>query len=889
MKRFLLLIFAVAIVATMSAATDYGIEVNGTKITSDKLTVNPGSGTVTYNPSTCTLTFSNAIFSRSGEALKVKESSNRSALLKMVFNGTCLLTSTGNDAVVLEDAADFIINGVTVITTHSSEKYAVHIKNDMDADFDGSGSLQLAASDGYALGGESGGDEWAYFKINACSLNGKRGNLVNLGRVQIQPVSMNVEMSTSITLETTNSSYYPHAKNVDEWILKDDVHIDSPLGLTTSDISVFSNYKKQFVINDDRDDPNSGYYSIGNFLYTTTYLKSENVTVARLMGPKKTYKRSQPSKVTVPGFVSINGTYYPTYVNDGALKDMTKTETIVYEYGVIHIGNHAMENCSSLEHIYLPSSARSLSAILYNTSSLGLYLKVYWATLDPSEVSIEDDSFTDSQATRCSFIFSTKAASEQAQYIPGVENRSVSPSSAHDYEYPDYSYYVIQNKATQRTTNGIMSLVGMSDKTVDNKYESTAFTTGGNAYYPKQVAPSAFKDNTYITMVDLTGFEYIGDKAFNGCNISMLTVGKEVIRIGIEAFFNCTSLRTVVWNPVFCEIDCNNAFTNSTNINSFSFGNEVTTIPAYLCSGLNKITSISIPNSVEYIRESAFYGCSGLTSLSIGGGVKTIEQNAFAGCTGLGSVTIPASTTTIGERAFWNCTGLTSVTVGKNVSTMGRLAFGHCSTLTTVNWIARSCADFGNGTSPFDTSNAISNFKFGSEVTKIPAYLCSGLKSVTNVTIPASVITIGKYAFVDCSNMNTLTIGRSVFTIGEEAFGLCGALRNIYPKMTAPQNLTYGSLVFYGVDKQTCKLTVPKGTRAMYKATMPWSEFYNIEVEGGFEPGDVNGDSVVNGADVTALYNVLLDGATPDGDADVNGDGVVNGADVTALYNLLLN
>ena len=53
--------------------------------------------------------------------------------------------------------------------------------------------------------------------------------------------------------------------------------------------------------------------------------------------------------------------------------------------------------------------------------------------------------------------------------------------------------------------------------------------------------------------------------------------------------------------------------------------------------------------------------------------------------------------------------------------------------------------------------------------------------------------------------------------------------------------------------------------------------------------GDVNGDGVVSGADVTALYNVLLDGATVAGDADVNGDGVVSGADVTALYNILLN
>lgn len=52
--------------------------------------------------------------------------------------------------------------------------------------------------------------------------------------------------------------------------------------------------------------------------------------------------------------------------------------------------------------------------------------------------------------------------------------------------------------------------------------------------------------------------------------------------------------------------------------------------------------------------------------------------------------------------------------------------------------------------------------------------------------------------------------------------------------------------------------------------------------------GDVNGDGIVNGADVTSLYSHLLTDTTVGGDPDVNEDGIVNGADVTALYTLLL-
>ena len=57
----------------------------------------------------------------------------------------------------------------------------------------------------------------------------------------------------------------------------------------------------------------------------------------------------------------------------------------------------------------------------------------------------------------------------------------------------------------------------------------------------------------------------------------------------------------------------------------------------------------------------------------------------------------------------------------------------------------------------------------------------------------------------------------------------------------------------------------------------------------GIVQGDVNGDGIVSGADVTALYNRLLNNTSVAGNPDVNNDGAVNGSDVTALYNLLLN
>jgi hypothetical protein len=55
-------------------------------------------------------------------------------------------------------------------------------------------------------------------------------------------------------------------------------------------------------------------------------------------------------------------------------------------------------------------------------------------------------------------------------------------------------------------------------------------------------------------------------------------------------------------------------------------------------------------------------------------------------------------------------------------------------------------------------------------------------------------------------------------------------------------------------------------------------------------PGDMNGDGMLNVADVTALIGVVLNGEAVDLEiADLTGDGIVNVADVTALIALVLN
>lgn len=62
-----------------------------------------------------------------------------------------------------------------------------------------------------------------------------------------------------------------------------------------------------------------------------------------------------------------------------------------------------------------------------------------------------------------------------------------------------------------------------------------------------------------------------------------------------------------------------------------------------------------------------------------------------------------------------------------------------------------------------------------------------------------------------------------------------------------------------------------------------------VVVDDGIMPGDVNGDGEVTSADITALYDFLLNsdsGALLNGDQ--NGDGLITSSDITAVYDILL-
>ena len=313
-------------------------------------------------------------------------------------------------------------------------------------------------------------------------------------------------------------------------------------------------------------------------------------------------------------------------------------------------------------------------------------------------------------------------------------------------------------------------------------------------YKVTAIGDSAFSECTQLTEINLPEtIKTIGTRAFYGCTgITEMTIPASVTDIGTQIFYKADNLNTVYYNSTYVSYSNNqnnNPFLNLSHITKVVFNGA--SVPSYILEDAKNITEVVIGDNVKYIGEYSFYGCSSLSNVEIPDSVRTIYSCAFYGCSSLESVTIGNSVNSIIDRAFYSCSSLKTIEIPNSVTSIGYYVFGYCTSLESVTMgnSVKTIKDnvFTNCSSLKDVYYMGNikdwlNISFGSSTSNPCSYsanLYFNGELVTNVEIPDSVSTIGKYAFDSCNSITSVVIPDSVTYIDTYAFGYCHSLESV--------------------------------------------------------------------------------------------------------------
>ena len=562
-----------------------------------------------------------------------------------------------------------------------------------------------------------------------------------------------------------------------------------------------------------------------------------------------------------------------TSIGDEAFSYCRGLSNVTISNSVTSIGSDAFYNCSGLTSLTIGNSVTSIGSSAFEGCS-GLTS----VTIGNSVTSIGGSAFSGCSGLT-SVVWNIKNYSGFSDYddspFYNIRSKITSFTLGNEVErIPNYLCYGMSSLEEITIPNSVTSIGSSAFYKCSNLKKVRNFselnivkgntTHGYVAYYADVVGNKIEGDFVYDNNDVIT--EYIGD-----VNITSIEIPLKAKGIDKTVFTECTKLTSVVWNAKNCAdfsgYSSSPFYNIRSKITSFTFGNEVECIPAYLFYEMNSLKEITIPNSVTSIGEDAFSYCSGLTKVNYLGSVEKWVEFDFTSSTSnptyyaqdlyingelLTEVKI-YSADSIKFSAFYNCKSIKSVEIGSNITSIGSSAFYGCNGMTSIVWNAKNCTDFsGYSSSPFyGVRSQITSFTYGNEVEHIPAYLCYEMSSLKEITIPTSVTFIGKYAFYGCSGLTSVVWNAknctdfsgyssspfynicsqiSSFTIGNEVENipayLCYGMENLKEITILNSVTSIGSSAFYGCSGLTSVVWNAKNCTDFSSNSA--SPFYNI-------------------------------------------------------------
>lgn len=545
------------------------------------------------------------------------------------------------------------------------------------------------------------------------------------------------------------------------------------------------------------------------------------------------YGSSLPS-ITIPGSV--------TNIGVSVFQDCSQLTSAVVGTGIISIGENAFASCGALATAAFLGNAPTADSTVFSSDSTTVdYLPGTsgWSSSFAGRpaVMLPFNCAVSSNAVAVTSYIGTGGAATIPSFVTAIGNLAFQNCTNITSVTIPTSVTSIGNLAFIGCT-GLTSIeIPASVSSIGNGpfagcTKLTTITTTPSPYYISVGEVLLNKSETTLVQypAGVSGsytipgtVNSIGADAFYSCgNLTGITLPSSVNSIGADAFAYCPGLYSVIVPNSVNNIG-DDAFADCAELSSIYFVGNAPSADSTVFSGDNGtvyyypatanwgstfggLPAVLVPftyatngNSITITGYAGPGGAVTIPSTINGLNVLTIATNAFYQ-SAITSVTIPSTVTSLGDYSFASCSSLTNITFNGNAPSADSTVFNsdHATVYYYFGMSGWSSSYEGlvavelNSLTYSSTGNAITITGFngpggaitipstinGLPVTSIGFSAFFDRSTLTSITLPNSVTSIGADAFENCPLTN-ITFGNGLTSIGANAFSSCGGLGSI--------------------------------------------------------------------------------------------------------------
>ncbi len=407
----------------------------------------------------------------------------------------------------------------------------------------------------------------------------------------------------------------------------------------------------------------------------------------------------------ITGSVTLAST--ATEIKERAFSKCTGITAISLPSALTTIGSEAFYDCTSLTSLALGPSVSNIGSFVFPVSDN--FTKI--------TVNVYNNHFSaDSEGVLYNY-----AKSKVVRCPGGFQGTYTMPDTV--TEISNEAFYQCNGLTSVALSENLTAIADTSFYSCRN----LATVTFGSQV--KSIGSSAFRSCVSLVEVDLpASVTELGNYAFRDCSALQRVTGGNIQTLGVSVFVSCKQLQEAPSLAAITELP-NSTFSYCSALRSVELSDAVTSVGAYCFEGCEVLEFPPLWETLSSIGTYAFSQCSKIREVHFSDQLTYLGDYAFTKCYGLKKVSFGTGLTSTGNHTF-EFAGVEEVDFGSTITTIGTCSFASC--------------DFRALVIP-------------PTVTKIQSEAFRAIWSMSAVSLPKTLTSIGNNAFYNCSDLSHVT------------------------------------------------------------------------------------------------------------------------------------